>query len=74
MTMSSDDPIYAMGHSEGERHPPVGADRHLRCLGAPPVGRGRHRLRTASFDAGWGVGDVTLVWLRSSAPVERHAG
>lgn len=61
MTVTSDDPIYAMGRSEGERHRLVeqaaiyaASTRHL--LDEAGIGSG---LRV--IDAGCGVGDVTLL-------------
>ena len=61
MTMTSEDPIYAMGRSEGERHRLVeqaaiyaAATRHL--LDEVGIGPGMVVL-----DAGCGVGDVTLL-------------
>ena len=61
MTMTSDDPIYAMGRSEGERRRLVeqaaiyaASTRHL--LDEAGIGSGLRVL-----DAGCGVGDVTLL-------------
>lgn len=61
MTTTSDDPIYAMGRSEGERHRLVeqaaiyaASTRHL--LDEARIGSGLRVL-----DAGCGVGDVTLL-------------
>ena len=74
MTMTSDDPIYAMGRSEGER-------RRLVEQGAIYAASTRHLLDEAGIgpglrvlDAGCGVGDVTLLVASLVGPNGRVVG